>query len=138
VLLHNPHYLTPRIFINPQIDTLYFSEKRGGEFNEVFTVDECTYFDYFKTMTKNIHTSVLTNLRRIALIDESYLLNLEWDDEREDVFNLTKFTNLEIAVMAIDFGKNIVGPVKLVEVTWGECPIRRCWGRNPFLFSTVS
>jgi hypothetical protein len=85
-------------------------------------------------MTENIHTSVLTNLRRIALIDESYLRNLEWDDEREDVFNLTKFTNLEIAAMAIDFGKNIVGPVKLVQVTWGACPIRRCWGRNPFLF----
>jgi len=85
-------------------------------------------------MTENIHTSVLTNLRRIALIDESYLRNLEWDHAREDVFNLTKFTNLEIAAMAIDFGKNIVGPVKLVQVTWGACPIRRCWGRNPFLF----
>jgi hypothetical protein len=117
--------MTPRIFINPQVDILYFSEKRGGEYNEVFIQVESTYFDYFKTMTMNTNSSVLTELRRIALIDEAYLANLEWDIKREDVFSLIKFTNLEIAAIVLDAGNKIDGPVKLVQVTWGQCPIRK-------------
>jgi hypothetical protein len=122
-LLFNSHYLTPRVFINPQIDTLYFSEKRGGEFNTVFDVKEAPYFNYFKIMIKNIHPSVFTDLRRIAINDGVYLGNIEWDDEREDVFNLTKFTNLDIVAMVPDPGNKIIGPVKLVQVTWGACPV---------------
>lgn len=118
--------MAPRIFINPQVDILYFSEKRGGEFNEVFIQDETTYWDYFKHMTKNMNSSVLTTLRRIAISDEAYLGNMEWDNKREDVFNLTKFTNLEITAIVLDAGEKIVGPVKLVQVTWGQCPIRKC------------
>ncbi|KAN0114818.1 hypothetical protein V8E51_004362 [Hyaloscypha variabilis] len=122
-LLYNPHYLTPRIYINPKIDTLYFSEKRGGQFNDVFQRDEDTYVGYFKIMTKNIQQCVLTDLRRIAIVDSCYLGNLDWDGDRQDAFHLTKFTNLGIASIVIDTAKKIDGPVKLVQVTWGACPI---------------
>jgi hypothetical protein len=81
-------------------------------------------------MTKNIHTAVFGDLRRIALNDAAYLGNIEWDDEREDVFNLTKFTNLDIAAMVLDAGNKINGPVKLVQVTWGACPVHTEIGRT--------
>lgn len=129
-LLYNPHYLTPRIFINVQIDTLYFSEKRGGQFEEIFQEDNNVYVGYFKTMIKNMNLSVLNNLRRIAILNDLYLGNLDWDDEREDVFQLTEFTNLDVASIVLDTGKKIVGPVKLVRVTWGACPIHSELGRS--------
>jgi hypothetical protein len=117
--------MTPRIFIDPAIDTLVFSEKHGGEFNEVFIEDETTYWHYFKHMIKNMNPSLLTTLRRIGISDQVYRGNLCWDLEREDVFNLTKFTNLEFAAIVVDAGKKMIGPVKLVQLTWGHCPIRK-------------
>jgi hypothetical protein len=121
-LLFNAHCLTPRVFINPQTDTLYFSEKRGGEFDKVFDVEDAPYINYFKTMTKNIHTAVFSDLRRLAINDSIYLGNIEWDDEREDVFNLTKFANLDIAAMALDAGGKLNGPVNLVQVNVESLP----------------
>jgi hypothetical protein len=129
-LLFDPHWLTPRVFINPQIDTLYFSEKRGGEFDKVFEVGDSPYINYFKTMTKNINTTVLQNLHRVAINDGAYLGNIEWDHEREDVFYLTKFTNLNIAAAVLDAGNKVAGPVKLVQVTWGACPVHTEYGRS--------
>lgn len=77
-------------------------------------------------MAKNSNSSMLTTLRRIGISDQVYHGNMDWDLEREDVFNLTKFTNLEIAAIVFDAGKRMVGPVKLVQLTWGEYPIREC------------
>jgi hypothetical protein len=122
--------LNPRIFINPEVDTLVFSEERGGEFNEVFTQNETTYWDYFKHMTKNMNPSLLTTLRQIGISDQAYLGNIHWDLEREDVFNLTKFTNLKMAAIVVDASKKMVGPVKLAQLTWGECPVRECSGTS--------
>ena len=118
--------MSPRIFINPEVDTLVFSEKRGGEFNEVFTQNGTTYWNYFKHMTKYMIPSPLKTLRRIGISDQIYRGNINWDFEREDVFNLTKFTNLEMAAIVFDAGKKMVGPVKLVQLTWGEWPVRKC------------
>jgi hypothetical protein len=118
--------VSPRIFINPEVDTLVFSEERGGEFNEIFTRNETTYWDCFKHMIKNMNPSLLRTLRRIGISDQIYRGNMYWDLEREDVFNLTKFTNLEMAAIVFDAGKKMVGPVKLVQLTWRECPVRKC------------
>jgi hypothetical protein len=79
-------------------------------------------------MTKNMNPSLLTTLRRIGISDQAYLGNIHWDLEREDVFNLTKFTNLEMAAIVFDAGKKMFGPVKLAQLTWGECPLRKCSG----------
>lgn len=60
-----------------------------------------------------------------------YLANLEWNNDHEEMFHLTKFTNLSFAAIVFDTGKNIAaGPVKLVQVTWGACPIHTELGRS--------
>lgn len=140
IMLYRDHWLIPRIWIDPEIDTLYLGKENmygygyvgrpyGISDREIHAHD---FVNYFKNMLNNLQPAVWASLKQFGINEATYTKNAEYlkfysrgcvHSKRSDISVLTQFEKLEKIAIVQDPGMHVehTGPITLVSTTKYFC-----------------